>query len=118
VPDRRSSPRDVGEEPDPRFTLANERTFLAWTRTALALLAAGLGVAELLRSEPRAERLVIAIPLIVLAAFVAFSSYGRWRAVERAMRLGEPLPYPSLLRALGIGIGIAAVAAIAVVLVR
>lgn len=32
----------VGEEPDPRFTLANERTFLAWTRTALALLASAV----------------------------------------------------------------------------
>jgi putative membrane protein len=118
VTHRRSSPRDVGEEPDPRFTLANERTFLAWTRTALALLVSGLGVAELLRSEPRAERLVIAIPLIVLAATIAFSSYGRWRTVERAMRLGEPLPYPALSRVLGVGIGIVAVAALAIVLVR
>ena len=33
-----------GEEPDPRFTLANERTFLAWVRTALALVAAGIGL--------------------------------------------------------------------------
>src|SRR3984893_15268857 len=31
-------------EPDYRFTLANERTFLAWQRTALGLLAAAVAV--------------------------------------------------------------------------
>jgi putative membrane protein len=34
--------RHEGTEPDYRFTLANERTFLAWIRTALALLAGGV----------------------------------------------------------------------------
>ena len=33
-----------GQEPDPRFSLANERTFLAWIRTALALAAAAIGL--------------------------------------------------------------------------
>ena len=33
-----------GTEPDPRFTLANERTFLAWIRTSLALLAGGIAI--------------------------------------------------------------------------
>ena len=33
---------EEGEEPDYRFTLANERTFLAWLRTALALIAGGV----------------------------------------------------------------------------
>ena len=37
-------PGPEGEEPDPRFTLANERTFLAWIRTALALVASGIGL--------------------------------------------------------------------------
>lgn len=31
--------------PDPRFSLANERTVLAWLRTSLAFVAAGLGAA-------------------------------------------------------------------------
>jgi putative membrane protein len=115
---RRSSPRDVGEEPDPRFTLANERTFLAWTRTALALLAAGLAVVELLESEPRGERLVIGVPLMLLAALVAYTSYGRWAAIERAMRLGEPLPYSPVFRLFGVGIGTIAVVAVVLVLVR
>ena len=40
-------PRSVGEEPDYRFTLANERTFLAWIRTALALIAGGVALVQL-----------------------------------------------------------------------
>jgi hypothetical protein len=34
------------QEPDYRFTFANERTFLAWIRTALALIAGGVAVAS------------------------------------------------------------------------
>ena len=48
--DRRRFPRSVfdgGEDPDPRFSLANERTFLAWLRTGLALVVAGLAVEAL-----------------------------------------------------------------------
>ena len=56
---------ECGEEPDPRFTFANERTFLAWSRTALALIAAGLGAAQLLHFSFGGVRLIIALPLIV-----------------------------------------------------
>src|SRR5690625_7225376 len=43
---RKGLPRSLqeGQDPDPRFTLANERTFLAWIRTSLALLAGGIAV--------------------------------------------------------------------------
>ena len=109
---------DVGEEPDPRFTLANERTFLAWTRTALALLAAGLGVAELLRSEPHAARLAISVPLILVAGVIGVMSYPRWRALERALRLKQPLPYSLAAAPLSIAIGLIALAAVIVVAVR
>ncbi len=37
----------LGEAPDYRFSLANERTFLAWVRTALGFLAAGVGLDQL-----------------------------------------------------------------------
>ncbi len=37
----------LGEAPDYRFSLANERTFLAWIRTALGFLAAGVGLDQL-----------------------------------------------------------------------
>ena len=108
----------VGEEPDPRFTLANERTFLAWTRTALALLATGLAVAEFLRSQPNAVRLAIGVPLMLLGAAVALGSYRRWEAIERALRLGRPLPYGRFPRALGVGIAVVALAACVLLLSR
>jgi inner membrane protein YidH len=77
--------------PDPRFTMANERTFLAWNRTALALIGGGLAVEQFLDTG-RVARLALAIPLIVLGAIVAGSSYSRWRANEDAMERGDALP--------------------------
>jgi putative membrane protein len=88
----RTQPRErVGEEPDPRFTFANERTFLAWNRTALALIAAGAAAAAFLRSS-LAARLVVALPLVVLGSALAVLSYRRWQRNEIALRLREPLP--------------------------
>jgi putative membrane protein len=110
---RRPDLSDVGEEPDPRFTLANERTFLAWNRTALALIGGGLAAGQLLDFDSRAARLVVALPPIALGLLLALVSYRRWEANERALRLGEPLPGggpPWLL-----SVGIAAVAVVVVV---
>jgi putative membrane protein len=101
----------IGEEPDPRFSLANERTFLAWIRTAVALMVAGLAVAEFFSSRSQATRLVIAIPLVLLGAVVAFTSFPRWEEKERAMRLGEALPASSLPRLLAVAVGSVAVVA-------
>jgi len=101
----------IGEDPDPRFTLANERTFLAWNRTALALIAAGLAVAQLIHFHIRGVRLVIALPLLALGALTAFRSYRRWELNERALRLGMPLTYSRLPQLLAAGIGIVAIAA-------
>src|SRR5215468_2186125 len=70
-----------GTEPDPRFTFANERTFLAWSRTALALVVAGLAIVQLL-----------GVPLIVLGAVLAVVAYAEWVRNQRALRRGEPLP--------------------------
>lgn len=84
--------RDVGSDPDPRFTFANERTYLAWNRTALALIGAGLAAAGLLHFDSRLVRLVVALPPILVGGVIAWMSYGRWEANERAMRLQQPLP--------------------------
>src|SRR6185437_4575712 len=68
----------IGSDPDPRFTFANERTFLAWNRTALALIAAGLAAAQFLKFNLHGLRLIIAVPLIVLGALLALASYSHW----------------------------------------
>lgn len=82
---------------DPRFTLANERTFLAWSRTALALVAAGLAVAQLLHeaAAPWGGRL-LGVPLILAGGAIGFLSHRRRAAVDRALAQGETLPPTSL----------------------
>jgi inner membrane protein YidH len=85
--------RQEGEEPDYRFSLANERTFLAWIRTALALLAGGVLLDQFsTRLQPRWAVLVLAIALCLLAALLCGMAYARWRANEIAMRHGKQLP--------------------------
>jgi putative membrane protein len=89
-----ADPED-GHEPDPRFTFANERTFLAWSRTALALVVAGLGIVQLLPPFPRVPvgRHLLGVPLIVLGAVLAIVAYGEWVRNQRALRRGDPLPH-------------------------
>jgi putative membrane protein len=97
-------PRDlheVGATPDYRFSLANERTFLAWIRTGLALIGGGLGVAAFVPPlHWRHVREVIAVALIVLGASVVLRAVDHWARCERAIRLGQPLPhsrFPAIL---------------------
>ena len=116
---RRERPRrpDLGSEPDARFTYANERTLLAWNRTALSLVAAGLAIVSLLPEfDLSFGRRLIGVPLIALGAVLAYTSYQRWVSNERAMRLGEPLPRSVLPLVLTIGITIAAAIAAVVAL--
>ena len=108
--------RDVGEDPDPRFTFANERTYLAWNRTALALIGGGLAAGQLLHFDSRAVRLIVSLPPIILGGVLAWTSYARWEANERAMRLGEPLPATGPPRVLAVALALVAVAVVVLVL--
>jgi putative membrane protein len=104
-------------EPDARFTYANERTFLAWNRTALALIATGVAATQLLPEFHLAGgRRILGLPLIALGALVAATSFYHWRANERAMRRGEPLPRSPMPLVLSAGIGIVAVIAVVLAL--
>ncbi len=105
----------MGDSPDPRFTFANERTFLAWARTGLALIGAGVLVAQELRFGIGGGHLVLALPAIGLGGLLGVSGYVRWRSNERAMRLGEPIGQAPLVPLLMIGILI--IAALSAVLV-
>jgi putative membrane protein len=104
---------DGGTEPDPRFTFANERTFLAWSRTALALVVAGLGIVQLLPPFPGvpAGRHLLGLPLIALGAVLATTAYVEWVRSQRALRRGDPLPnsvLPWILAATVTGIAVIA----------
>lgn len=109
--------RQEGEEPDYRFSLANERTFLAWIRTALGLLAGGV-LLDQFASKLGPPTIIISLAVVfgVLAALLCAMAYFRWRANEIAMRHARRLPGTSAIALLATTtLGIAA--AIAVLLV-
>jgi putative membrane protein len=106
-------PAEPDREPDVRFTYANERTFLAWNRTALALIATGVAATQLLpKLQVAWGRRVLGLPLIALGAIVAAESFRHWRANEKAMRRGEPLPRSPMPLVLAIGILVVGVLAV------
>ena len=86
----------VGAEPDPRFTLANERTFLAWIRTGLALTAGGVALEAFTLNIQPGWRLAASLLLLVAGACTPVMAWFTWRRTERAMRLGRPLPSPTM----------------------
>ncbi len=111
---------DVEEfEPDYRFTLANERTFLAWQRTALGLLAASVAVVQLVPelAVPGARHVLGAL-LAALAILTAGAGMWRWGKVDRAMRRGLPLPRHLTPLLLGGGLVLVAVVALVLVMVK
>ena len=91
-------------EPDPRFTLANERTFLAWSRTSLALIGGGLAANHFIDFPSTAGRLAASATPVIFGAVLAIVSLRRWFAVQRAMRAGAPLPMPQTVVVLVAGI--------------
>jgi putative membrane protein len=103
-----------GAEPDYRFSFANERTFLAWIRTSLALLAAAvaLDVVELDLSRD-VQRLLAGI-LVVLGLLSAVAAWIRWALAERAIRRGEPLPSFGFAMLFTLGLVVAGVVVILV----
>ena len=108
-----SDARDDGE-PDVRFTYANERTFLAWNRTALALIATGVAATQLLpKLQVEWGRRILGLPLIALGAIVAAESLRQWHANERAMRRGDPLPRSRMPVVLTVGIVVVGAIAVA-----
>ena len=93
------------KEPDVRFSFANERTFLAWNRTALALIATGVAATQLLPSfHVVGGRRLLGLPLVILGAWVAGASLWHWRSNENAMRRGDPLPHSPMPFILALGI--------------
>ena len=79
-------------DPDPRFSLANERTYRAWVRTAVAMLAGGVALDALDVGIDGDLKTPVAIALVATGGAMAFLAMFRWRAVERAIQAGEPAP--------------------------
>ena len=89
----RSSDEPHNSDIDARFSYANERTFLAWIRTALGLMTAGLAITQVFPPfKYSGGRRIIGLPLIALGVVIAGLSIRTWRANEEAMRLGRRLP--------------------------
>ena len=99
------------EEPDQRFTLANERTFLAWMRTGLALLAAAVALSQFATDlDPTWLRQACAVALGVLATASCAGGLLRWSSTQEAMRCGRPLPSGRLPAVLAVGLVLVALA--------
>ena len=83
-------------EPDYRFTLANERTFLAWQRTSLGLMAAAVAVVQFMPELAiPGLRYVLGVGVGAMAVLTAVAGLRRWSQVDRAIRNDEPLPQAS-----------------------
>lgn len=108
----------MGTAPDVRFSYANERTFLAWNRTALAMVTAGLAITQLLPPfDIPGGRRMIGLPLIALGTVVSIASLLQWRRNELAMRRGEPLPPSVLPKLVAVVVGISALIALVLAIV-
>jgi putative membrane protein len=109
---------DDGDEPDYRFTLANERTFLAWVRTALGLLAGGVAVRQLVDPFDIANTTTaLALISVGLSLVLVVGGYLRWVAVQRAIRRSEDLPVARLVPLAAAVFGFIAVAAFVLIAV-
>lgn len=106
-------------EPDYRFTLANERTFLAWIRTALAMLAAAVAVVQLLPTfHPAVVRHIVGGILAAIGLLISTTAYWRWRENQRAMRAGRALPRPFLAPVIAVALSAVAIVVLVTVFVR
>ncbi|MEX5503406.1 DUF202 domain-containing protein [Pseudomonas putida] len=108
-----------GKAPDPRFTLANERTFLAWIRTALALLGGAIAIETFTaHAWPTSGRVAMELALLATSLLVSLGAGWRWLAVERALRREAPLPLPRLVPLLSVACGLACVALVGLLWAR
>ena len=98
-----------GTEPDPRYSLANERTFLAWIRTSLALMAAGVALEVLALGIQPGWRLAASVVLIIAGIGTPVQAWFGWVSAEKAMRLGRPLPAPTFAGPIAVAVIVAGI---------
>jgi putative membrane protein len=119
TPTPEADPAAPAPEPDVQLSFANERTFLAWERTALGLITAGLAITQLLPSFdfPGGRRL-IGLPLIGLGVVIAAVSYWEWRRNQEAIRLDRPLPSSRLPLVVAVVVSVVALFGFVLVIVE
>jgi len=113
-----STPEEPEVAVDYRWILANERTFLAWMRTALGVVAGGVALNQFVTIQ-HATHLVAALSIVIIAfgAVIALIGAGRWIRTDSAMYSGRPLKRSRFFVALSlIVVVIAAGAAVIVAL--
>jgi len=94
-------------EPDYRFTLANERTYLAYLRTSLACYAGGLSAVQFLDLGPdRWPARIIGVVLVTVGIITTAGAFRRWQQNLVAIRRGGPLPLTRLPLMLGATIAV------------
>lgn len=101
---------EEGQTPDYRFSLANERTFLAWLRTALALIGGGFAVDQFLPELRWGWRVGLAFALLATGMLCSFRAFNHWARCERAMRHGDDLPVTRFPVLLSVTLGVVALA--------
>ena len=101
---------------DPRYSLANDRTFLAWIRTSLGLLAASAGLVAIDLPWPTVAERGLAVLLAAAAAASALIAWDRWQKVEAAILDGRPVPPPRAHAVLAVVVGVASMTVILLVL--
>jgi putative membrane protein len=114
APDRISA---EGDTPDYRFSLANERTFLAWLRTALALIGGGFAVDQFLPDLRWGWRVGLALALLVAGVLSSLRAVNHWVRCERAMRRGADLPTSRFPALLSLVVAVVALAMVVVVFI-
>jgi putative membrane protein len=107
-----------GTDPDARFSLANERTFLAWIRTSLALIAGGVALEGLALPLQPGLRLAASVVLLGLGLCLPGLAWWEWGVVERALRHGQPLPGSRVAVVLAGATAVVAVLALLGILLR
>src|SRR5258705_1587090 len=117
--ERQHEPAADEQEPDYRFTLANERTFLAWIRTALALIAGGVAVVQLVPAlSIPGVRHGLGSVLTAAGGVLAVLAVRRWQHVQTAMRRGAELPRSRMPVLLGVVVVAVTIAVIVVISIQ
>jgi putative membrane protein len=88
-----AGPPSPPRHPDYRFSLANERTLLAWLRTALALVAGGVAMIQFVPDLGfPAGGPVVSTGLLLGGLGTALAGYRRYVRNEAAIAADRPLP--------------------------